>query len=250
MKKYTLFCIYSLLSVILITSCLGDSGHSITVANQPGVVIVSNNETKIQLKDSTFIYSSSFASGYDNGDCFIFTYDLDYNTPENSDSGKQKGYYTVTIKQAQPISPLYPLEAGLDTAQAYQNERMLTLEQRHAFIYNRLFLYTKHKVDSFQLQNFFELTYNKPNEPKVDESNRRIYNLYLRVFKNTSVTEERVSNPESLFINTFDLQEIADKEKSLGKDSLYINLHYVSSFSNNTPTVSSWGESLYGLSIQ
>ena len=96
MKRISLFILYSLLAVIFVTSCLGDSNQKITIANQPGVAMKSSNEVKIQLKDSIFIYSSQL-SGVDNGDCLLLKYNLDYSLGANSDSGRQTGFFTVDL---------------------------------------------------------------------------------------------------------------------------------------------------------
>jgi hypothetical protein len=247
MKKVGLFIPYSLLAVILITSCLGDSNQKITIANQPGVVIKSGSEIKVQLKDSIFIYSSQL-SGVDNGNCLLLKYNLDYSTGVNADSGRQAGFFTVDLLQASGV-PLYTVLNELDTTTMFRSERLIReIQQGYAYILDRLFLYTIHPVDSFQLQNLFELAYNAKREPSgVDGNNNPVYNLYLRVFKNPGADEQRTATPDRLFINAFNLSDIAAKERGAGKDSLFLKINYVSSFSRDTSSITDWASIQYAI---
>ncbi|MDR1200221.1 MAG: hypothetical protein LBL58_01140 [Tannerellaceae bacterium] len=249
MKKISLFIIYSLLAVIFITSCLGDSNQKITIANQPGVVMKSGDEIKIQLKDSIFVYSNQL-SGVDNGDCLLLKYNLDYGLGVNADSGRQAGFFTVDLIEANGV-PLYTILNELDTTTMFRNERLIKeIQQGYAYILDRLFLYTIHPVDSVQLQNLFELAYNARKEPSgVDGNNNPVYNLYLRVFKNPGVEEQRTSTPDRLFINAFNLAGIAAKEKAAGKDSLFLKINYISSFSRDTSSITGWASIQHAISL-
>jgi hypothetical protein len=237
-----------MLAVIFITSCLGNSNQKITIANQPGVVIKSGNDVKVQLSDNISIYSDRLTSGIDDGDCLLLKYTLDYGLDANSDSGRTAGFFTVDLVEANGL-PQYDIKNEIDTVNMFGNERLITtIQQRHAFILDRLFLYTQHQVDSFRLQNFFEIAYNAKSEPQVT-NNRRIYNLYLRVFRNTEVEEQKTNNPESIFINVFNLSSIAQKEKALGNDSLLLKIRYVRSFNKDTTAVTNWAETDLNLSL-
>jgi len=249
MKKISLFIIYSMLAITLVTSCLGDTNQHITISNQPGVVMKSENQTKIQLKDSIFI-SSDQISGVDDGDCLLLKYNLNYGLDANADSGRHAGFFTVELIEAKGVAQ-YTTQKELDTVTMFpKNERIITdIQQRQAFILDRLFLYTTHKVDSFQQQNLFDLSYNAKNEPKIDENNRLVYNLYLRVFKMPNVEEQKTSNPDRLYINAFNLSDIATKEKAAGKDSVYLKIHYVRSFNKDTTAITDWASINYGLSL-
>jgi hypothetical protein len=249
MKKISLFIPYSLLAVILVTSCLGDGNQKITIANQPGVVIKSGTEAKVQLKDSIFIYSGQL-SGVDDGDCLLLKYNLDYSLGVNADSGRQAGFFTVDLIETNNV-PLHALLNELDTVTTFKSERLIReIQQGHAYILDRLFLYTLHPVDSFQLQNLFELAYNAKREPGgLDANNNPVYNLYLRVFKNPGAEEQKTNTPDRLFINAFNLSEIAAKEKAAGRDSLFLNINYVSSFSKDTSSITGWASIQYAVSL-
>jgi hypothetical protein len=235
------------LAVIFVTSCLGDSNQKITIANQPGVAMKSSNEVKIQLKDSIFIYSSQL-SGVDNGDCLLLKYNLDYSLGANSDSGRQAGFFTVDLIEASGV-PLYMLQNELDTATMFKSERLIReIRKGYAYILDRLFLYTIHPVDSFQLQNLFELAYNAKKEPSgVDGNNNPVHNLYLRIFKNPDAEEQKTSAPDRLFINAFNLSDIAAKERAAGKDSLFLKINYISSFSRDTSSITEWASIQYAI---
>lgn len=249
MKKIGLFIIYSTLAVVFITSCLGDSNQKITIANQPGVVMKTGDEIKVQLKDSIFIYSSQL-SGVDNGDCLLLKYSLDYGLGVNADSGRQAGFFTVDLNEAAGV-PQFTIENELDTLSMFKNERLIAeIQERYAYILDRLFLYTTHSVDSFQLQNYFELAYNAKEEPSTtNDNNQPVYNLYLRVFKYTDVEEQRTSNPDKLYINAFNLSGIAAKEKAAGKDSLYLKINYIRSFNKDTTSITDWASINYNISL-
>jgi hypothetical protein len=247
MEKISLFILYSLLAVILVTSCLGDSNQQITIANQPGVVIKSGNEVKVQLKDSIFIYSSQL-SGVDNGNCLLLKYNLDYSLGVNADSGRQAGFFTVDLLEANGV-PLYTVVNELDTTTMFRSERLIKeIRQGYAYILDRLFLYTIHPVDSLQLQNLFELAYNAKKEPSGTDGNKNpVYNLYLRVFKNPGADEQKTGTPDRLFINAFNLSDIAAKERAAGKDSLFLKINYISSFSRDTSSITDWASIQYAI---
>jgi hypothetical protein len=240
MKKIGLYILFGVLAVALATSCLGDSSQKITIANQPGVAMKSGGEAKVQLKDSMFIYSSQL-SAVDNGDCLLLKYNLDYGLGVNADSGRQAGFFTVDLIEAKAV-PLHPLINELDTATMFKTDRLIReIRQGYAYILDRLFLYTVHPVDSFQLENLFELAYNAKKEPAAVNANQNpVYNLYLRVFKNPDVQEQRTNAPANLYVNAFNLAEIAGRERAAGKDSLFLRINYASSFGKDMLSVADW----------
>ncbi len=251
MKKYSLFFIFIFLSGILITSCLGDSGQRITITNQPGVVIKSENDIKVELRDSVFIHSTSLSSGVDNGDCILLDYTLDYSLPVNADSGRREGFYTVEDVKFERI-PQFTLGSVLDTlTKDSVNERRISqIQDRYGFIQDRFFLFTSNIVDSTDQINRYELAYNPASNPVSDKDYARLYNLYLRVFRDTLHNEgEGVTNPKTVYVNAFNLTEISEKERNAQNDSLFIKINYVSSFTTDSGKIASWGNKVFSLPL-
>jgi hypothetical protein len=226
MKKYRSLYVFLPLLLSFITSCLSEDGQKISLGNYPGVVVKRNDSTKIYLKGHDVVYSPQANVNVDNGDCVILDFSLDYGKPENSDSGKVKGYLTIDISRITPV-PSQSIHSVLtDTSAVLPNEHTLSsVQERNAFILNRFFLYTEHRSDTLPLS--FNLSYD-PNQARTDQT----YDLFLRVSK---IMDAASGAQPNIQYNAFDLTDLCRKET----DSLFFRINYIQSF-NKDSTQRNW----------
>jgi hypothetical protein len=226
MKKYGLFCA-ALTLLSLVTACLGDSGQKVSMGNYPGVVIKRNDSVKIHLRGNDVVYSPRIATSVDDGDCVIIDFSLDYGRPENADSGRIKGFLTVDVSNVSLV-PRQEMNTSLtDTSLMLPNEHTLaSIQQRNVFILNRFFLFTEHRGDTLPLH--FDLSFD-PEQVPAD----KVYDLFLRVTKNT---EAPAATQPNIQYNAFNLTDLRNRET----DSLIFRINYVQSFSRDSTQIN-WG---------
>ncbi|GHT38064.1 hypothetical protein FACS189435_4290 [Bacteroidia bacterium] len=234
MKKKNIYAVL-VVALALAVSCMSEGGQKVSVGNYPGVVVKHGDSAFIYLKGHEMIYSATGLQNLNDGDCVIADFLLDYSLKENADSGKVKGFLTVSLKKVTPL-PQLPLSATLtDTATALPGERVISsVYGQEAFILDKFFLFTAHRPDSFPL--LFNLSY----DPKMAEE--EVYDLYLRV--NVEESEAKASQPLTQ-ANAFLLEELSRRET----DSLFFRINYVRQF-NADSTVISWASTpVYRYSI-
>jgi hypothetical protein len=224
MKKFSWLTVLLLLFVI---SCLSDSGQKIALGNYPGVVVKRNDSVKIHLKGNDVVYSPRISATVEDGNCVIIDFSLDYGIPENSDSGKVKGFYTVNISNV-TLVPDHGMRSSLtDTSVILPNEHMITsVQQRSAFILNRFFLFTEHRADTLPLH--FELSCNS-ELVSIDG----VYDLFLRVTKD--IESSAAAQPTTQY-NAFNLTDLSNRTN----DSLHFRINYVQGFNRDSTRIN-WG---------
>jgi hypothetical protein len=224
MEKFSWLAVLSLLFVI---SCLGDSGQKIAMGNYPGVVMKRNDSVKIHLKGNDVVYSPQINATVEDGDCVIIDFSLDYAIPENSDSGKAKGFYTVDISNVTFVPDHGMRNLLTDTSAILPNEHTIaSVQQRSAFILNRFFLFTEHRADTLPL--YFELSCN--SEQIATDG---VYDLFLRVTKD--IESSAVAQPTTQY-NAFNLTDLSNRVN----DSLRFRINYAQGF-NRDSTQINWG---------
>ena len=234
-KKYNLYAVLAV-ALAMAVSCMSEGGQKVSVGNYPGVIVKHGDSAFVYLKGNEVIYSATGLQALDDGDCVVMDFLLDYSLPENADSGRVKGFLTVSMKKVTPL-PRYPLLAALtDTATALPGERVISsVYGQHAFIRDMFFFFTGHAADSLPLQ--FNLSYDPASAPAED-----VYDLYLRV--SADAGEAKASQPQTQ-ANAFLLEELSRRET----DSLFFRINYVRQF-NADSTVISWASTpVYRYSI-
>lgn len=241
MKKCALFCIFTMLAVTIITSCMGESGQIVSMANQPGVVIKTPDSTKIQTRDIT-LYSDRYTASADDGDCFILQYNIDFGLFANADTGRRTGLYTVEILNMEAV-PMPDLETTLvDTATVFTNEQTISLQKRYSIIRNRLFLYTQINPDTVLPVNTFSLSYTTEAAPATSDGNKKIYDLFLRSTKEPS-NGTTIDLSKKIYLNAFNIYDLLSKKGS--DDTLFFRINYVNSFNKDSTAITHWSSELF-----
>jgi hypothetical protein len=224
MRKNAVFGVLFAILLPFVTSCLREGGQKVSMGNYPGVAIKRNDSIKIYLKGNDVVYSPRINSNVENEDCVIIDFILDYDKPENSDSGKIKGFLTVDISNVEFV-PSHDLQTKLtDTAVILSGEHTIaSVQQRNAFILNRFFLFTEHPADTLPLR--FELSYD-PYQATTD----KVYDLFLRV---TKIMESPYAPQLKTQYNAFNLTDLRNRET----DSLIFRINYARGFNRDSTQI-------------
>lgn len=234
-KNVFLYILLSVISVLLISSCMGEEGRVVSVANQPGVVIKDATETVVQLRDLQ-IYSDKFGSTVDNGDCLLFEYKIDFDLL--SDTAKNEKKFKAEILRTDTVhrEDLRFVTGEIDTLSLLPNElRLSNMRQGYTIIRNQFFLYTQHANDS--LHKSFNLIYYPESAPVVEDG-KRIHHLYLRVQGDPA--SGKLAHNQTIYVNAFNIKDLLEKETN---DTVYFKIKYPNSFNKDTTEVSIWSTS-------
>lgn len=231
-------------ALLLLTSCLGDGGGTVSESAVYGVIELSSKTmTNMVCVDNagTLFFNPEVANdvSIETGDCCILAYVLDQGSAENQNVAT-KGYFTVGKKGYQEIDRWSLSFSLTDTAKILNNEQTLTgINAPVSYIKGRLFLPTEHKDFLTDQKNRFELSYNPAAEPEKIEGNR-VYNLYLRTVK---VTEGKSPSQSGSMVNAYELQRFASSvtstEKATGAKGIFIKFNYIKEFNKDT-TAATW----------
>ncbi len=122
MKAFKLIGAAAAASLLLLTSCLGESNNTVTRAGF-GVAGLSEKTYKTVLNTNMgALYSPSLSAQVVDGACYLINYELDLNSPENANAATN-GYLTATISVADEITKGQPVFYNVpDSASLLQNE--------------------------------------------------------------------------------------------------------------------------------
>ena len=123
MKAFKLIGAAAAASLLLLTSCLGESNNTVTRAGF-GVAGLSEKTYKTVLNTNMgALYSPSLSAQVVDGACYLINYELDLNSPENANAATN-GYLTATISVADEITKGQPVFYNVpDSASLLQNEK-------------------------------------------------------------------------------------------------------------------------------
>lgn len=235
-------------ALLLLTSCLGDGGSTVTQNTVYGVIELSSKTmTNMVCVDNagTLFFNSEIAKdvSIESGDCCILAYTLDQGSAENQNVAT-KGYYTVA-KNGYAELDRWGLNSNLtDTAKIMENEQVIAnIGNSYGYIKGKMFLETQHKDFLTDQKNRYELSYDPSAKPEELEGNR-VYNLYLRTVKKT---DGKSPSGNASIPNAYDLQRfvfsVTSTEKAAGAKAIYVRFNYIKEFNKDT-TAATWGVTL------
>ena len=219
-------------SLLLLSSCLGE-GRNVDSGQAFGVVRFDfrsgRNLLDVNVIDIPF-YSNRFQEASD-GNCFLITFEIDRDKPENSFENIEKnGYYDVSITDKTDV-PSWPMYYTLtNTMNALPNEVPIVeaiWDGDYVYLKGKFIMYSIMKMPTDQRMNW-DLSYDMDNISTDDGQIR--YNVFLR---STIRGLEGISSKETFpIINAFDMQyylkTVAEKEKELGHSEFKIRFNYPS----------------------
>jgi hypothetical protein len=161
-------------------------------------------------------------------DCFR----LEFKTEEYGTN--PEGVCPVKMLRIDTIKNYSLSSVFTDTTAFYKdkNEEFISSIQlaKNIYIDKYLFLHTTHKVFLQDEEELFDLSYNWEETPEADENGNRVYDLFLRAFKNGGDTISQKHN----YTTAFDISQLVDQispiEQEAGKEELLFRINYASKY--------------------
>lgn len=231
-------------ATLLLTSCLGEGDNSFSGSGFGVAGISETNYQPILYTAVGPMYSSATAA-LTPGTCWLVSYSVDLNSPENTSTSTSGAYY-ATISQMQEIETGAVYYSSRDTAALMPNEIALSNaglaggEPAASYIDGHLFLGAALNAYNNQINNF-SLYWNQADSAVV-EDNISTYSLYLCAVKQSDGTGSTASAKTEF--RAFDLgstiESIARKEGKDGAESFYLKIHYISEINEKDSTDLTW----------
>ena len=230
MKAFKLIGAAVAASLLLLTSCLGESNNTVTRAGF-GVAGLSEKTYKTVLNTNMgALYSPSLSAQVVDGACYLINYELDLNSPENANAATN-GYLTATISVA-------------DSASLLQNEipvkNLFSNGDYGVYVDGYLFFFIT--MDMFKDQkNSYTLYWDRSKEPTMVD-NVPTYDLFLRVAKvadgtgsaASSIGEVRAFNVKSV------LESVNSAEANKDSKSFNLKVNYLNTINEKDSTDLKW----------
>lgn len=226
LKLYSVFVLMALL-----TSCMGEGGHPVTMGFLPGVVQF-EPERSIYLNGGTVITAPQLETmELKDGDCCLVDYKAD-----RGDIVTDK-IFEVDIIKYESVSKWPVASMMMDTTVMQRNERFVTFQPKQsAYVKGELFLFTdvtNHRPD--QKETFY-MSYDLGEDVELIDD-RRVYELQLRSIGEADTTAKPTIASQTV-PNAFTIKQFMEKagaaEAAVGKDSLYFRINYPRSFNSDT----------------
>jgi hypothetical protein len=224
--------------LMLLTSCLGETGNSGTDRDMPGRLRYSAGKMLIDTEAGTF-YTTKFSSPeYSEGDWMYISYSWDKDIPENANVDAN-GYLYITLLEAMAI-PKGIVTPSTDTTQVMTNEIALTKgaynpnHYQFRSVKQRELMFTSEYSGMTDQETEFVLYYDFNSEPYVF-NDFNTYTLYVRAIK---TNEGKSPKTNYLMPNSYNTKMIMDsiyeREKSAGKTAFNLAFRYVSEIDEET----------------
>ena len=263
MKKISSFIILTLISAISFTSCLNDENYD--SATDFGVFDISNGAPVLKGLGPTVNATelvSYFNAGYLTlGDCYLYSYTIHWDLPENTEEMfEANGYYKVTINGIRPYNQLYINSSLNDTSTVAYNEYPVEdiLIANDYYGYSRGYFFMTHRVKKAEeVELSWSVSYDAETmTPTEDDNGARHYDLFIRASKTSDSDKDYLLDHHyynALNIRDY-LMDMAVKEKEhlqikgvYSADSrLSIRFNYVSAINDGEIT---WDSKEYVLYI-
>lgn len=244
MKAFKLIGAAVAASLLLLTSCLGESNNTVTRAGF-GVAGLSEKTYKTVLNTNMgALYSPSLSAQVVDGACYLINYELDLNSPENANAATN-GYLTATISVADEITKGQPVFYNVpDSASLLQNEipvkNLFSNGDYGVYVDGYLFFFIT--MDMFKDQkNSYTLYWDRSKEPTMVD-NVPTYDLFLRVAKvadgtgsaASSIGEVRAFNVKSV------LESVNSAEANKDSKSFNLKVNYLNTINEKDSTDLKW----------
>ena len=220
MRKNGLILIVALLSVFGLSSCI--QGDNVSEGQAFGVLEFNDNYTPVLYSSYGPFYSPSINTLLDDykmniGGCYIFTYRLDADLPENSQNVvNANGYYTVSIIDYHEIDR-YPMDSYLtDTSTVMPNEiAVSSVYDNSYYLEGFLFMYQSVTQPS-DLELNWNMSFDYNTMMPTVENGVRYFDVFVRATKKNEGTKSTVNMQ---YLNAYSmgsyLQSAANSEKSI-----------------------------------
>ena len=262
MKKFGLFMVLTLFSVVSFTSCLGDNGNTENITDL-GVLGYGSGNLVLRGLGPT-IYSPEITAWFNAGNmeiggCYLYDYRIDYDLPENSESMfLTNGYYTVSINSIYAYGQYSMSYELTDTSTVQMGEIAVQdgLFSGDYSIYSRGHLFTTQIAslpNDIKSVNW-DISYDSETMMPTEADGERFYDLFLRA---STYDESESKTVESYYFrNAYNIQyyiiNAANKEKDYlagfytETSSIKLRLNYAESIKDGVIT---WNSKVIPLGI-
>lgn len=250
MKKYLLHSL-CLLMVLLLASCMGESGDKTTyfrngvAVSQPLSIYTTDGETEYPV---TFNELETMPDIKD-GDCFQLEFTTNFmDTPSGS-------VFKVDLKQFLPVTT-WSLERKtefLPDSIPTPDEQLITLSFRKSqLIKDRYFVPIELREHMGDQKDFFTFIYN-PDSVSFDSvgpRQRNIYELYIRSSKEMGADTigTRTTQIHAFVLDDF-MKVATGKEVEKGEDSLHFRFNYPNNYNVDTTRLRWSKTDLYSIKL-
>ncbi|GHT34056.1 hypothetical protein AGMMS49574_20860 [Bacteroidia bacterium] len=224
--------------VLVLPSCLGDGGSNTrTLSNIPGVVRFDLKSMKTLVDAAEALplglYSPDVeARGFDNGDCVLISFSVDFNSAENVNA-QTTGYLNIALSSILPVDQ-FPCDAHMrDTSVLLDNKTEQAISYAidsylgYRLVNDKLFLFSDIDQLTDQKNNWI-LYYDPKLEAEKDGQGKRIYSLFLRA--QIRVEGTKPNNPYAVpnaFNAGYFFEQVNAKELSAGSKIAYIKINHI-----------------------
>ena len=226
MKAFKLIGAAVAASLLLLTSCLGESNNTVTRAGF-GVAGLSEKTYKTVLNTNMgALYSPSLSAQVVDGACYLINYELDLNSPENANAATN-GYLTATISVADEITKGQPVFYNVpDSASLLQNEipvkNLFSNGDYVVYVDGYLFFFIT--MDMFKDQkNSYTLYWDRSKEPTMVDN-----------VPASSIGEVRAFNVKSV------LESVNSAEANKDSKSFNLKVNYLNTINEKDSTDLKW----------
>jgi hypothetical protein len=227
-------------ALMLLTSCLGETGNSGQVPDLPGRAYYSKGKMLIETEWGVLYPNQSSASLlYDEGDWMYVSFAYDWDSPENV-NWEANGYVSVTLLTAPTAIPKGIVTPSTDTTQVMTNEIALTKgaynpnHYQFRSIKQRELMFTSDYSGMTDQKTEFMLYYDFNSEPYVS-NDFNTYTLYVRAIKTDEGKSPKINYHMPNSYNTkMILDLIYAREKAAGKTAFNLAFRYVSEIDEET----------------
>lgn len=244
MKKINLYCMAVVAVLMLLTSCLGDSGNRKESRNTQFAVARTDSKTfkTVLYVNGAIIYSPAAELQVTPGNCYTVDYEIDFNSPENANAATN-GYYIATIGNINELDKGSAIPQITDTTALMENEQVI----------NDLGVVFGGYIDGYMLiaaklnqlksqQTQWNLYYDMSQEVKENSNGERYYDMFVRAIKR--VDGEGSTPSETLVYRVYEvkrfIEECLKKEKEAGKPRCIFRINYLKSINEKDSTDLKW----------
>lgn len=245
MKKINLYCMAVVSVLVLLTSCLGDSGNSNQQAyGQFAVARMDSKSFKTVLDVSGFgaLYSPAAELQVTPGNCYSVDCDVDFSSPENANAATN-GYYVATISNIQELDKGSAIPQITDTTALMEKEQTINELGIVRGGYINGYLLVGAKLNQLKKQQTdWRLYYDMSQEVKTNTNGERYYDVFIRAVK--KVEGEGTTPSETVDYRVYEIKRFIDhcldQEKAANKTQVYFKFNYLKSINEKDSTDLKW----------
>lgn len=245
MKKINLYCMAVVSVLVLLTSCLGDSGNSTDQRNGQFAVARMDSKSLKTVLDVNYngtVYSPSAELMVNAGNCYSIDYQIDFSSPENANAATN-GYYVAAITNVQELEKGSAIPQITDTTALMENEQAINELGVVIGGYINGYLLVGAKLNQLKKQQTqWNLYYDMSQKVKENSNGERYYDVFVRAVKR--VEGEGTTPSEMMDYRVYEvkrfIEHFMEQEKAANKREVNFKFNYLKSINEKDSTDLKW----------